>query len=885
MAGTTITINGSNFTGASNVMIGGQSATFTVVSPTQITATVPAGATGTNLSVTTGAGTGSTVGFAPAPTISTISPNNAPVGTPLTITGTNFIPGAVGTVIIGGQTATFTVVSPTQITTTVPVGATGSGVDVTTVSGTVNNAGFTVNTNVPTISSLVVPNTMAGTSITINGTNFTGASNVTIGGQTATFTVVSPTQITATVPAGAVGTNLSVTTGAGTGNTVGFAPAPTITSFSPSSAAPGATITLTGTNFITGAVGSVVIGGQTATFTVVSPTQITATVPAGATGSGATVMTVSGVGSNAGFSVNIPPPPVVVVPPTPAPPTAPTSFQLGATPTLQSSLNLPYALTLVANGSPTPTYSFVSGTLPPGMSVSATGVISGVPSRQGTYTFTVQANNSAGSASSVVTVVVGAPRPLATFVDQTTGGIGTVVVIRGYNFSNATGVSFGGIPALRFTVDNANQITAIVGAGNSGEIIVSTPEGSSSAPQGFVYTAPQVPVITGINPVAVQSGDEDYSIVLRGENFSQYATYLVQPETGTNASFSVPLPVVIESVVAGEARLRLPLASRTIGVKRLVVRIADIVVSSTFAVVTGVKPQILSQTVPATTATSRAFTTELIGTGFFRRGFASITVDGLPANASVLESNRARVEIPASLNILGSRVRVRLTNYDGQFAETVVNVVSRVAPLISAVQSRLENGRIRFIAQGSGFWGVQSVMVQNRTVLLVRTSPTELEIELPSDFQRPRVDEESWVLMVENPDGQKYGFRIAPNLFYPSGAGLSVSQSSNSTPKNSSATNAATASQNIISTSNNALLGQVSVSPNPVSEMLTVSAPSFTGQGRWQMVNVRGEVVLSGVIAGGERLPVDVRSLASGGYVLRIVGEGVQVLSRVAVLR
>jgi Secretion system C-terminal sorting domain len=531
----------------------------------------------------------------------------------------------------------------------------------------------------------------------------------------------------------------------------------------------------------------------------------------------------------------------------------------------------------VANGSPTPTYSFVSGTLPPGISVSPTGVISGVPSRQGSYTFTVQANNSAGSAMTVVTLVVGAPRPLATFVEQTTGGIGTVVVIRGYNLSNATGVSFGGVSALRFTVDNANQITAIVGAGNSGEIIVTTPEGTSSAPQGFIYTPPQVPVINSINPALVLSGDEDYSIVLRGQNFSQYATYLVQPETGTNASFSVPLPVVIESVVSGEARLRLPLASRTLGMKRLVIRIGDNVVSSTFAVVAGAKPQILSQTVPSTTATSRAFTTELIGTGFFRRGFASITVNGSPANASVLDSNRARVEIPASLNILGSRVAILLTNYDGQFTETVVNVVSRVAPLISTVLSRVEGGRIRMIVRGSGFWGVQSVLVQNRTVLLVRTSPAELEIELPNDFPLPRLTEESWVLMVENPDGQKYGYRLANSLFYPTSATLSSSIS----PKNTAETNS---TLQYLSMSNNEALGQLLLSPNPASELLTIATPAFSGQGRWQMLNARGEEVMSEAVAGGEHTQVDVRSLPSGVYFVRVVAPGVRAVVRVAVV-
>jgi hypothetical protein len=726
----------------------------------------------------------------------------------------------------------------------------------------------------PTVTSLIVPNTTPGTTITINGTNFTGASAVNIGGQVATFTVVSATQITATIPAGVVGTSLSVTTPSGTGSTVGFAPAPTITGFSPSAAAPGSVVTLTGANFITGAVSTVFIGGQPATFTVVSPTQITVTVPAGAAGSGATVTTVSGNASNAGFTVNTPP-----APPPPVAPVAPTAFQLGASPTLQSSLNLPYGLSLLTNGSPTPVFSLVGGNVPPGVNLSSSGMLSGTPTQQGTYTFTVSASNGAGSTLSVITIVVGAPRPLATAVEQTTGGIGTPVVIRGYNFSGATGVSFGGIPALSFTIDNDGQITAILGAGNSGPIVISTPNGTSVAPSSFVYTPPPAPVIGSINPAAAESGDEDYRIVLRGRNFSQYATYLVLPETGTNASFSVPLPVVIESLTATEATLRLPLASRTLGVKRLTVRLADTFASSTFAVVAGAKPVITSQTVPSTTATSDAFTTELRGTGFFRRGYGRITVNGELANSSVLDAGRARVEIPARLNILGSKIMVRITNYDGQFAETTVNVVSRVAPLISHVVSRVENGRLRFLVRGSGFWGVVGVLVQNQAVLLVRSAPTELEIEFPSVFPRPRLTEEAWVLMVENLDGQKYGYRITPSLFYPLGASFGNSIA----PKNTAETNSANAQTS--TARNTALLGHINISPNPVSELLVVDLAAFTGQGRMQVMNARGEEMFSIECTGGERVSVDVRSLVSGAYFVRIVGEGVRVVKQIAVIR
>ncbi len=577
--------------------------------------------------------------------------------------------------------------------------------------------------------------------------------------------------------------------------------------------------------------------------------------------------------------LNPPPPPT---PPAPAPvlPTAPTAFQLGAQVTLQASFNLPYGLSLIANGSPAPTYSLLAGALPPGLTLSPSGVLSGTPTQQGGYTFTVQASNDAGSTMSLVTFIVGPPRPLATFVVQPSGTIGTPVVIRGYNFTGATSVSFGGVPALSFTVDNDGQITAIVGAGNSGVIAVTTPNGSSLAPQPFTYTPPTPPVISDILAVGgtgrnAPSGDENYRVFIRGEYFSPFASFTVLPVTGTTASFAFPLDAVPEFVNSTQAQLVLPLASRTIGVKRLVMRLGNEITSVTFAVVPGAKPEILSQTVPATTASSEAFSTELVGKNFFRNGFAIITVNGNLANARVISPDRARVEIPAALNVLGSSIQVRLTNYDGQFAEATVKVQSRVPPQILSMQSRLTpSGATRFSVQGTGFWGVRRVAVQNRTVLLVNFTPTTLEIELPSGFPLPSLTEESWVLEVENLDGQKYGFRVAPQLFYPS-------------VKQTSETNAAHSGQNVLNASNNEVLGQMIVTPNPVTETLMVSAPTFSGRGHWHMVNVRGEEVLSGVLTGGERVPVDVRSLPGGVYMVLLTGEGerVQMLSRVVVMR
>jgi hypothetical protein len=70
----------------------------------------------------------------------------------------------------------------------------------------------------PTISSFSPPSGPEGTSVTINGANFTNASGVAFGGTAATaFTVNSDTTVTATVPTGATTGPISVTGPGGTG--------------------------------------------------------------------------------------------------------------------------------------------------------------------------------------------------------------------------------------------------------------------------------------------------------------------------------------------------------------------------------------------------------------------------------------------------------------------------------------------------------------------------------------------------------------------------------------------------------------------------------------------------------------------------------------------
>jgi uncharacterized repeat protein (TIGR03803 family) len=138
--GSTITIVGTNLTGATAVSFDGTAAAFKVVSSSEITATVPSAAKTGIVSVTTPGGTVKTVlGFKVTPIITSLTPASGPVGTGVTITGTG-LTGATAVTFGGVKATTFSVKSATEVTADVPTGAKTGAIAVTTAGGTATSA-------------------------------------------------------------------------------------------------------------------------------------------------------------------------------------------------------------------------------------------------------------------------------------------------------------------------------------------------------------------------------------------------------------------------------------------------------------------------------------------------------------------------------------------------------------------------------------------------------------------------------------------------------------------------------------------------------------------------------------------------------------------------
>jgi hypothetical protein len=88
------------------------------------------------------------------------------------------------------------------------------------------------------------------------------------------------------------------------------------------------------------------------------------------------------------------------------------------------------------------------------------------------------------------------------------GVTGGTIKITGTAFTGATSVSFGGTDADSFTVDSDTQISAVVGAGSSGDVVVTNGIGSGSY-SGFIYVDTSVffeRASTGIKCFGVDEG-------------------------------------------------------------------------------------------------------------------------------------------------------------------------------------------------------------------------------------------------------------------------------------------------------------------------------------------------------------------------------------------
>ncbi len=291
--------------------------------------------------------------------------------------------------------------------------------------------------------------------------------------------------------------------------------APQINSFNPTSAAIGATVTITGTNFTNA---SAVKFGNTAaaSFSVVNSTTITAVVANGTSGN-ISVTTPGGTSNLAGFTFLA----------------APSISNF--TPQVATTNE-----TITINGSNfTGTTAVTFG----GTAAASFNVIN---------SSTIEAVVGAGSSGAIMVTNPGGNNSLVGFTYIPAANIASftpfvaktndTVSINGTNFLNISAVSFGGVPAISFQTISTTLIKAVVGAGASGDVSIVNAAGNSTL-SGFIYIT--VPSINSFSPTSGYSAD---TITILGSNFDNVSS--VSFGLVNASSFTIENSNTIKAIVA-----------------------------------------------------------------------------------------------------------------------------------------------------------------------------------------------------------------------------------------------------------------------------------------------------------------------------------------------
>lgn len=667
--GSTITINGSNFNNTTTVKFGNTAATsFKVISPTQITAVVAAGSSN-GLTVTTQAGSSNYYygfSFIPPPVITQVYPIKAGYNSTITIYGSG-LSGAK--VTIGGVPAYISYNYDSQVYATVGYGASSGDITITTASGTVNYPGFVL-VQAPTITSFTPQTAAVGDKVIITGTNFDEVDNVSFGGISAAFKVISPTTIEATVGYGTTGA-VTITSEGGSASLPGFVhTGPVITSFSPAHAGIGETVIIKGSNFTN--TSAVEFGGVPATsFTVNSPTQITAVVGTGKTGN-VTVTTPLGKASIAGF--DHPGPVISYLSPN-------YSGAFSVTPIIITGVNFTGATSVSFGGVPAASFTVTSAT-----SITATPAAT---SASGNVVVTTPQGNDKISGFTWIQA------PLITSFAPSSQKNGGTVTITGSNFYGNLTVKFGGVPALYAYALSPTSITASVGNGADGDITVST-QGGTATISGFKYLSP---IITTITPSIAIAGQ---TVIITGENFD--AVQSVKFGNTDAASFKIISSKEIDAVVVTGT-------SGTVSVTGS----AGTANKDGF---TFVYPPVMYSFTP----TSGGSGTVMTINGSYLATTSEVKIGGVPATITGITNNLVTVKVGA-----GATGKISLKTLAG-VAESD-GFTWYPAPTITSVSPLKANAQTTVTINGTNFTGVAQLQFGANYANFTIVSPTQITVQ------------------------------------------------------------------------------------------------------------------------------------------------------------
>ena len=253
-------------------------------------------------------------------------------------------------------------------------------------------------------------------------------------------------------------------------------------------------------------------------------------------------------GSSVGLALNEPIVGSAGVPSAPADQASPAPLSVTPAPLALATRGAPYGAALIATGGVAP-YSWVPlGSLPPGLSLSSAGVITGTPSALGTFAFTVQVTDSTApvplTATGPVSISVEVPPPAITTTSLPGAVVGTgysaALTATGGTSPYAWAVVSGSLPA-GLTLSPSGSITGMPSVQGSATFTVRATDASATP---LVASAD---LSIAVFPAASSISTADSS------NWSGYIE-LNGPFTSVTGTFSVPslLPHISSSDLMAE---------------------------------------------------------------------------------------------------------------------------------------------------------------------------------------------------------------------------------------------------------------------------------------------------------------------------------------------
>jgi hypothetical protein len=442
-------------------------------------------------------------------------------------------------------------------------------------------------------------------------------------------------------------TNQESTPSAEVSHTPPSAVVPTLLGVAPASgpSGGGTLITLTGTNFASGAV--VRVNGVAATgVTFVSAAQVRATTPAGSAGA-RTVQITNPDGQSASLAsafTYVGGPGLTSVSPTSGPTAGGTT------------------LTITGSG-------FVAGATVRVNGVAATGVtfVSSTQLRANTPaasagTYAIQVTNPDSQAATLASAFTyTAPAsPTISAVSPASGptGGGTAVTLTGTNFAAGATVTIGGAAATSVVVASSTSITAVTPAGTAGarDVRVTLSGGQTfTRTGGFTYTAPVAsPTLSAVSPASGTTAGGT-AVTLTGTNFAAGATVTIGGAAATSVvvASSTSITAVTPAGTAGARDVRVTLSGG-----QTATRTGGFTYTSPAATPT------LSAISPVSGPTAGGTAVTLSGTNF--AAGATVTIGGTAATSVVIASS-TRITAVTPAGTAGAR-DVRVTLSGGQAA-------------------------------------------------------------------------------------------------------------------------------------------------------------------------------------------------------------------------